>query len=95
MQSTHVEVIFNLPRDEGSTPSASKYNAGPVAVTARRFFLSSARPSVYCIATNAPMLGQPRRLPHQSGGSWNFQEICQQRVTFRGQKAFGMELHTV
>ncbi len=30
MQSTHVEVVFNLPRDEGSTPSASTYQAGPV-----------------------------------------------------------------
>ena len=30
MQSTHVEVIFNLPRDEGSTPSASTYHAGSV-----------------------------------------------------------------
>ena len=38
MQSTHVEVVVNLPRDEGSTPSASTYQAGR----------SSSRPAFFC-----------------------------------------------
>ncbi len=41
MQSTHVEVVFNLPRDEGSTPSASTYQAGPVFQPPGFFFTVS------------------------------------------------------
>ncbi len=42
MQSTHVEVVFNLPRDEGSTPSASKFTPGQSPDCPAFFFLQNA-----------------------------------------------------